>query len=220
MVPLVGKLLAAGLALGLVAAAAKGVVSGPSSGSSPEMPPVLVDAIVNAIASRDVGVMRAVALKIGQAGYPAAADDLKRTADEIEAENSVRRAVAKVMPDVPETPVRSPGVGPVAPGTAASPEQVLASKLALNLHQTVPGRENKALVTEFQKQEGLVADGKYGPKTALALVKYGIVPAVPRAWPKGTEAAARAGFAAALRMQATADKTRGEEWLQMAALAE
>ncbi len=93
---------------------------------------------------------------------------------------------------------------------------MLAAKVSLNLHSTVPGRENKDLVKQFQKQEGLVADGAYGPKSAIAFIKYGIVPATPRVWPKANAAAAKTAYAAVLISQAKSDPTRAEEWLQAA----
>jgi hypothetical protein len=89
---------------------------------------------------------------------------------------------------------------------------VLAAKVALNLHSTAPGRENRDLLKQFQKQEGLLVDGYYGPKSAIAFIKYGIVPETPRSWPKQDAATAKAAYAALLRAQASADPTRAEEW--------
>jgi peptidoglycan hydrolase-like protein with peptidoglycan-binding domain len=202
MVPLAAKLFLTGALLGLAAFSAS-----KAKANTSELPPALVDAVTNAIASRDPGVMRAVALKLEQLGYSQTAADLRRTAEEVAAEKDINRTLTSVGAQPVQT---------VAPGTPASAAQTLASKLALNLQTTAPGRENKALVTEFQSAEGLAADGKYGVKTALALVKYGIVPPVPRVWPKGQEGVARAGFAAALRAQAATDPARSEEWLQAA----
>ena len=230
MVPLVAKLLAAGAALGLALfATSKSNASPAPSSSASTPPPELLDAIVNAVASRDPAVMRAVATKLDAMGFTKQAADLRRTADEAAALAKKTPATSTARPRPAATPAPAPSssalpvaerVPLVSPGTSASPEQVLAAKVALNLQTTAAGREDANLLKAYQKQEGLVQDGKYGPKSALGLVKYGIVPAVPRAWPKGQEAAARKLFAAAMRAEASRDTTRAEEWLQAAILAE
>lgn len=56
------------------------------------------------------------------------------------------------------------------------PKLALAVRLATNLQSAQKGREDKELVKQFQLQEGLKADGLYGPKTAKVLAHY--VPAV------------------------------------------
>jgi hypothetical protein len=221
MLALMPKLLAGGLALGLAVAAAS-----KAKADTPDLPPALYNAMVQAVASRDPGVMRAVATKLESLGFALPASDLRRTADEVDAENQMARTTAVLMPTAPAAPVAgTPNVSPsgvitpvaaVSPGTAASPAQVLAAKVSLNLHNTVPGRENKDLLKQFQKQEGLVADGAYGPKSAIAFIKYGIVPATPRVWPKADASTAKAAYAAVLRSQAASDPTRAEEWTQAA----
>lgn len=224
MLALMPKLLAGGLALGLAVAAASKAKAAVST--SPDMPPTLVNAMVSAIASRDPGTMRAVALKLESLGWPLPAEDLRKTANEIEAENQMARTSAELMPTAPVASVAPPPVVTstgaiqpaqvVSPGTPASAKQVLAAKVSLNLHNTAAGRENKTLVKEFQTQEGLVADGIYGPKSAIAFIKYGIVPETPRSWPKADAATAKAAYAAVLRTQAASDPTRAEEWLRAA----
>jgi hypothetical protein len=222
MLALMPKLLAGGLALGLAVAAA----SKAKAADAPDMPPTLVNAMVQAIASRDPGVMRAVAVKLESLGYPLPAADLRKTADEVEAENQMSRTQAALMPTAPVVSVGpSPTVSStgaitpvpaVSPGTPASAAQVLAAKVALNLHSTAAGRENRDLLKQFQKQEGLVVDGYYGPKSAIAFIKYGIVPETPRQWPKADAATAKAAYASVLRSQAAADPTRAEEWTRAA----
>lgn len=215
MVPIVAKLLLGGLLAGAALFASKGA----SAKGGADMPPALVNAMVSAIASRNPGVMRAVAVKLESLGYADPANDLRKTADEIEAENQMNRTTETLMPGSTGTGSSSGSgaVKPVAPGTPASGRQVLASKVALNLHNTAAGRENRSLLKEFQTQEGLVSDGYYGPKTAIAFIKYGIVPETPRQWPKANAAAAKVAYAAVLRAQAASDPTRAEEWNRAAA---
>lgn len=222
MLAVLPKLLAGGLALGLAVAAA----SKAKASDAPDLPPALYNAMVQAVASRDPGVMRAVATKLESLGFSLPASDLRKTADEVTAENEMARTQAALMPSAPTAaPSPTPSVSSsgvitpvpaVSPGTPASAAQVLAAKVALNLHSTAAGRENRDLLKQFQKQEGLVVDGYYGPKSAIAFIKYGIVPETPRQWPKADAATAKAAYAAVLRSQAAADPTRAEEWTRAA----
>ncbi len=88
----------------------------------------------------------------------------------------------------------------------------------------VQGKEDKATIMRFQQQEGLVADGKAGPKVMLAMAKYtGNIPLVMY-WPTGANAQSVYTYRAALgdiadAATAAGDPTRAQG-LQAAAVAE
>lgn len=79
-----------------------------------------------------------------------------------------------------------------------SQQQMTAENMALNLAgvmtragsvKSAKGKEDVMLVKKFQGQEGLGADGKYGPGTAIRLARYiGDVPPVMY-WPASANAA-------------------------------
>lgn len=89
-------------------------------------------------------------------------------------------------PKQPEPPVTKPPAAPL--NSERTPEfaagQVRAAKLALMLQSAKKYKENRKMVEDFQKAEGLKIDGMYGPKTALEIASYGVVPPAPFYWPK------------------------------------
>lgn len=127
----------------------------------------------------------------------------------------IRREVAPV---VVETTARIPEVRIVAPSVnipssaGADPGQDMAARLALHLSATRAGRENKVQIAEYQRSNALKPDGLYGPKTALTLADYGIVPPKPFYWPSATAPAAKRDYRAALLRLANADQARFDEW--------
>ena len=62
------------------------------------------------------------------------------------------------------------------------PKLALAIRVCRSLNENKKGHEDKNIVRQFQLQEGLKADGLYGPKTQKALAKY--LPEVPEVFYK------------------------------------
>ena len=60
-------------------------------------------------------------------------------------------------------------------------------------------KEDRTMVRNFQKAEGLKDDGLYGPKTALEIADYGVVPPNPYYWPKSNWVQAKKDYQAGLR---------------------
>jgi len=83
---------------------------------------------------------------------------------------------------------------PQAPAPEKSKAQILAEALSSSLNDllqrfgSVPKarfKEDKGLVTRFQSQEGLTADGNYGPTTAEHVGRYVADVPPPFYWKKG-----------------------------------
>lgn len=100
-------------------------------------------------------------------------------------------------------------------------DKVLASQvyLALRFARKKTPSEPRALVQQFQKQEGLKrVDGSYNSETALTLAdRYGLVPAPPFYWGKenGSPEVARkdkAQYSAHMIVLADKDPQRADEW--------
>lgn len=114
---------------------------------------------------------------------------------------SRKDANAAQSPTFPSNPVGP--IGPVIPPTPSSsppPQVSLAVQVASHLQSLITqagsvekakGRENKQLIANFQAQEGLTADGLYGPNTRAALAKYINNPPLPMYFPKGSSSAAQ-----------------------------
>jgi peptidoglycan hydrolase-like protein with peptidoglycan-binding domain len=158
--------------------------------------------MVAALALGDPAQLRKVAGELRAHGFTKDAEKLEAEATKIE----------KAKASGSSSSSSGPGV---FPGTSAGPEtnpkQLTAAAVA-----RAPSDATK--VRPFQTQEGLAADGKYGPKTAIALIKYGFVPPTPLYWPSDG-GAARAAYIAALKTKAAEDDVRREEWLQAATRA-
>jgi hypothetical protein len=122
------------------------------------------------------------------------------------------------------TPV-APAPGPVAPAPAPapapgpSPARALAIQVNDMLMRTgVPpvgrGREDQALVAQYQAQERLGADGKYGVDTGLTLAdRYGLIPQRPYYYSKATANSAKARWKAAMARHGQEDPTRLALWI-------
>ncbi|MEO7032339.1 MAG: hypothetical protein ABI548_00795, partial [Polyangiaceae bacterium] len=95
----------------------------------------------------------------------------------------------------PPAPVAVPNSPqPQAPAPEKSKAQILAEALSTSLNDlldrfgSVPKaryKEDKGLVQRFQSQEGLTADGTYGPTTALHVGRYVADVPPPFYWKKG-----------------------------------
>lgn len=100
------------------------------------------------------------------------------------------------LPTLPTGPVSLPPVpAETAPAhPAAAPTSVSADTAAMvNALLTAEGRSGWNIVDPavqaWQKSRGLVVDGKFGPKSALAVAEeFGTVPII-RFWPKGSQKA-------------------------------
>jgi murein L,D-transpeptidase YcbB/YkuD len=113
-------------------------------------------------------------------------------------------------------PVVVPSATPLPAGSSVTAEQQrrfgVAQSAAMNLRNTSRYHEDKNLVKAFQAQEGLKTDGLYGPKSALAIADYGIVPPRPRYWTSKTMKADKAEYAKALLVYAQNDPSRAADW--------
>jgi peptidoglycan hydrolase-like protein with peptidoglycan-binding domain len=106
-----------------------------------------------------------------------------------------------------------PGILPKQVPTEIVPEdRALAARVMLHLFEHGRGKEDRALVQEFQRANGLNPTGAYGPSTALAFVSYGIVPTKPFYWPSKGLLRAKAGYRLTLMHQARNDEQRSDEW--------
>jgi hypothetical protein len=113
-------------------------------------------------------------------------------------------------------PVVMPSTVPLPAGESISAEQqkrlAVAQAAAMNLRNTSRYQESKTLIKTFQAQEGLVIDGLYGPKSALAMARYGVVPPRPRYWSSKTMKADKVSYSAAMLGYAATDPTRAADW--------
>lgn len=88
-------------------------------------------------------------------------------------------------------PAPEPALPPPTPAEPTAPQpdpkflegRKMAQELAVHLAGTKKYSEDKDMVGAFQAYEGLVVDGKYGPKTAGEIASYGVVPPQPFYWP-------------------------------------
>lgn len=174
--------------------------------------------IAAALGSADPDRMRKLATELASQGFLQQADDLRAAAVVIE---NAAHAVPAVRPGDPVN-IPLPGVAPAPAPSSGSPEKMLAAKTALMLSNSSKRSEDQGMVSAFQVQErgrgfysGTI-DGKYGPKSALALAKdFGIVPPKPFYWPLNATTAQKA-YRAELLAIAEKDGPRREEWVRAA----
>ena len=99
------------------------------------------------------------------------------------------------------------------------PSKVLAQETALHLKFATKGKEDQSLVKRYQadnQPDAGAVDGKYGPKTALTMIRYGLVPPTPFYWPADATTAKR-NYKNQLLAEAQRDPVRAQEWSQAAA---
>jgi hypothetical protein len=94
-------------------------------------------------------------------------------------------------------PVPAPTPAPATPvATTVTPanadRQRVAAALAKGLAGVAKGKENKGLVTAYQRMIGAKDDGMYGPTVGHALAADGVVPPSPLYWPKNWNQANKA----------------------------
>lgn len=106
-----------------------------------------------------------------------------------------------------------PGILPaMVPDEQVSHDRSLAARLALHLSTHEPGTEDRELVAEYQRGEGLNATGNYGAATAISLVAFGFVPPRPFFWPRKDRDRVRARYRLTLLEQSKRDPQRADEW--------
>jgi hypothetical protein len=124
--------------------------------------------------------------------------------------------IVAVPPFVPALPTFGASPVPLSSGVPASSlsdqRMQIAQAMAVDLRNSSKYKENQILVTRFQDQEGLKADGKYGPKTALALAALGVIPPRPRYWAKKTVQQDKKDYAGEMLTRAATDPSRAADW--------
>jgi len=97
--------------------------------------------------------------------------------------------------------------------TPANPRQVNAGRVALMIYlRKIPPK----VLADWQRSEGIVPDGVYGPATAYCLCfRFGLVPPLPHAWGKNV-AENRRKFASQMMAAARRDPQRGDEFMRVA----
>lgn len=176
-------------------------------------------------------------------GVPATAE---RLANEIEAQipsmpstyqGTARQAVDAIrdMAASWQAPAPSGEVPPPPPPptySAPEPDPVISARARLADEMTTMLKQNggapnnrykedRALVEQYQYQEGLTADGMYGVGTGLSVVKYGIVPARPYYFSSNTSktAADKEEWKRVMLQMASSDPARAAEWRYAANVA-
>lgn len=139
--------------------------------------------------------------------------------------DDVRAAEAATAPR-PPAPNNRPGRRPIGPPTPviSVPEVIVspaphfdsAIELTRYLQTTSRYRENRGAVADYQAAAGLVADGLYGPATALSIAELGVLPVLPFYWPASNTAQAVAEFASDMLDQAADDPARAAQWRNLA----
>ncbi len=227
MLPLAAKFLLGGLGVAALAAVASGGTA--KADSLAPMPAELVDRMVAALARKDPRELRMLAGELRALGYPEQAQSLIAAAVELEKAQGKPQtgkppAAGSSAPRPQIVPAAGggytlPSTAPISPlGTPTGPvqdaRQLLAAEVARSALKT--GTPDAALVRKFQLQEGLTVDGKWGPKSAVSIIKYGIIPPTPKVWPKANASAAQEAYFVLLRRQSETDPARKEEWLAAA----
>jgi hypothetical protein len=141
----------------------------------------------------------AAAASLDETTRKKASDAVKATREAVETgdKSKANEAAAKIV-DAAEAAVTD--LSGSKPGPKSESER-LAHEVAANLRATKPGQEDRGLVMRFQEAEGGtktrrgragLADGFYGPKTAIALKAYMPKVPAPRYWPRAEPSRSRA----------------------------
>lgn len=186
--------------------------------------------IADALSRSDADGLMAIANDMQAAGLTTEADALRTVAINLRGLGALGGAGSKspgqpvVLPSsaipnpplVVVPPVVSPSSVPLPAGVQVSSVDAqrmqVAQAMAVDLRNTSRYKENKVLVSRFQEQEGLKADGLYGPKSGLALAKLGIIPPRPRYWAKKTVQVDKQQYAAEMTSRAITDPARAADW--------
>ena len=196
--------------------------SAPPAAKGGGLPLAISNRMGDAAATGDPDILRAEARNLMRDGYTFEAAQLEGLARAYEAATGQE----PTQPDLPIPPAASPvdALPAPKPSDAVDPRQTLALATALALANIVQrGRITQersspatiAMVKTYQAQEqpdaGAV-DGKYGPKTALTFIDYGVIPPKPFYWPSSNTQAAITAYRQVLLDQAKTDKDRAVDW--------
>jgi hypothetical protein len=187
-----------------------------------------------ALSAGDADGLMAIANEMQAAGLTSEAEALRTVALNLKQMGALSGAGVKVPPVSPGQPVVTPSQSlpnpplvvvppvvspssvPLPAGVSVSSDEArrlqVAQAMAVDLRNTSRYKENQSLVRRFQEQEGLVVDGKYGPKSALALASLGIIPPRPRYWTRKTVQADKKAYAAEMLSRAATDLPRQADW--------
>lgn len=186
--------------------------------------------IADALAAGNADALMAIANDMQAAGLTSEAEALRTVALNLKQLGALGGAGAKspgqpvvapstALPNPPLVvvpPVISPSSVPLPAGVPVTSAQTqrlqIAQAMAVDLRNTSRYKENQALVRRFQEQEGLVSDGKYGPKSALALAELGIIPPRPRYWARKTVQTDKKQYASEMMARAATDPSRVADW--------
>lgn len=176
-------------------------------------------AIATALSSNDTDALMAIANQMQAAGLAEEAQALRTVAINLK---TLGRSPGVPSPSLPNPPlvvvppVISPSSVPLPAGIPASGSQAqrmqIAQAMAVDLRNSSRYKENQALVSRFQEQEGLKADGKYGPKSALSLAALGIIPPRPRYWTRKTVQEDKKRYSMEMMTRAATDPSRAADW--------
>jgi hypothetical protein len=179
--------------------------------------------IATALSANDTDALMAIANQMQAAGLTEEAQALRTVALNLKTlGRSPGQPGVTPSPSLPNPPlivvppVVSPSSIPLPAGVPASSPQAqrmqIAQAMAVDLRNTSRYKENTGLVKRFQEQEGLLPDGKYGPKSGYALAELGIIPPRPRYWTRKTVQADKKKYSEEMLTRAATDPSRAADW--------
>lgn len=182
-------------------------------------------AIATALSKNDTDALMSIANEMQAAGLTEEAQALRTVALNLKTLGAGKSpgqpsvTASSALPNPPLVvlpPVVSPSSVPLGAGVPLSSAEAqrmqIAQAMAVDLRNTSRYKENQALVRRFQDQEGLLADGKYGWKSATALADLGIIPPRPRYWTSKTVQADKRRYSDDMLTRAATDPTRAADW--------
>lgn len=179
-------------------------------------------AVASALAAGDASTLEAIASAMAADGLTDEAATVDQAVAQLRTDSAIAttelRAELAERGELPEgvpvvvTVAEVQAAEPAPPVPAEDPRLSVAKDLAAYLETTSRYREDRQAVAEWQADLGLVADGMYGPRTALELASFGIIPPDPFYWPSSGTTQAVAEYKAALLDHADADPARAAQW--------
>jgi hypothetical protein len=215
----------AGLAAFALAAGGKPAAApapAPASSPSAGLPQPILQRILDALASKDPNKMRAEATKLEAEGYTLQAGDLRRAADLAAVAQgwgmlSGDAPAPRRAPKTPQPYSPLPGIMEAVVADAdLDPKRLQAQALVLELMKKPRGQEDRELVADFQRRNGLKDSGNYTPATGACLaLRYGLVPPAPY-FPERGRVKSKANYRGVLLGIAARDPQRAEEFRKAA----
>lgn len=156
------------------------VTAGGQRTSSGQEVPLSGENIARPAAGASVAERMANAISMGPEAMRATANELRREGNASAADELLSRITAQSagLPPVVTQTSSGPVVAPAPVVLADAPAKLRAQTLTAALKAFAPQRDD-ARVTAYQQQEGLTADGLYGPDTASAVARAGVIPVPP-----------------------------------------